>query len=141
MTSSKSPFQVNTEMLVAMILATNSRVSVLKTLPKKELGYNWLVEKISMLDEWDKFYSELWPLISPAGLPEEIELSEIHFNKAAYFIYFFCSFFKYHGHDLEKNSPDSRYVQGGYIYLYKTIKFVDGDEKFSQEDFFFKAFP
>lgn len=88
-----------------------------------------------MLDEWDKFYADIWPRIM-GNVEEFTILSESDFYKSAYFIYFFGSMYKY----IVDTSKDEKFVKGCYIYLYQTLKFVDA-EPFDYAGLFFKAFP
>lgn len=126
---------VKSEMVVDLVTATLKRVELLKRI-NASFDYHWKVEGKNMLEEWDAFHREISPILiniqGPGTIPIKISL----FNRLAYFMYFFGSFYKHNG---EKS--DETYVMGCYIFLSETIGFVDGDEKFNMEEFFYTAFP
>jgi len=87
-------------------------------------------------EEWDKF-GGFFLISLETDTTQLIDFSgdENRLWKAAWFIYFFGSFYKHNG---EKG--DEGYVQAAYVFLHQVLGFVD-TEPFDFEGFFFKAFP
>lgn len=87
-------------------------------------------------EEWSKFYGWFWMSIeNDTSMFIDFTSDQDRLWKAAWFIYFFGSFYKYNG-----ESQDRDYVAACYMFLYEILEFKDG-EPFDIEGFFFKAFP
>ncbi len=127
------PFQVNTEVFTSLIQAIQHRVPVLKQIDQSDLQYNFLVEEQDQRDLWLKFYEDIWPVISNE-VNEFMTISEDHFHKANWFIYFFGSFYKYKG-----AKEDRKYVAGTYMYLTQKCGYIE--DNFDTEALYYKAFP
>lgn len=126
-----------------LIEATDYRIGICKNL-RQDLQAHFKVNRIMLLDEWDTFYPALMAKIKTDE--EFVTLQEIDFNKAAYFIYYIGSFFKYNG-KIDVGEEDEKYVQNVYDWLLNNKNYVadqevpEGQDGFDFEDFFYKAFP
>lgn len=112
----------------------NFRMEVLKRLPKK-LQYHFVVNKRSLIKEWDSFYPNLSESLPAPENKDEILLRQDHYNKLLYFTYYIGSFYKHNG----EGDADANFVKACYLILFNTIQFVDGEE-FDYAAFYERAF-